>query len=156
MPKITKQNVGGVGYTMVGCAITGVCNTEAATYIKTVVLSDSDIVADGMIIACTFAEGNSAGNAPTPQTVYSSDQITYYSDAGLTTPVTLPPDGCYDIEYTGSGNIYTLLTYPVISVAGETGPVCTSKGEIAGGALWSAGDIVIFLYTGGKFLGLNL
>ena len=156
MAKITKVNTGGGISSFVGCALTGTCGTGAADYVKTVGLSDADAISDGMFIACEFTDTNSAGNAPVPQTVYSSDQQTYYSDSGLTVPVTLPPDGCYEIEYTGSGNEYTLLTYVVISVGEVSGPLCNAVGRITGGALWAAGDIVLLLYTGGKFLAINV
>lgn len=156
MPKITKQNVGGTDYTMVGCALTGVCPTSASDYVKAVTLSDGDIVSDGMTVACTFANGNTAGIAPGTQTIYSSDQVNYYSDDQLTVPFTLAPAGCYVIEYTGTGNAYTYTSYPVIQVGQISGPLCSPNGKEYGGTAWSAGDTVLFLYTGGKFLMLNV
>ena len=152
MSKLTKQNVDGVDYTVAGCALTGTCSSAASDFVKVVNLTDGDIVADGMSVAITFAQANTAGNAPAGQTVYSSDQVTYYSDAGLTNPVTLPPAGCYHVVYTGTGNAYILYTYPVITAGGVTAPLCKSDGSFTGGTLWSAGAIVVVLYTGGKFI----
>lgn len=156
MSKLTKQNVGGTNYTMVGCTLTGVCASAASDFIKAVTLSDGDEASDGMIIACTFANGNTAGIAPGTTTIYSSDQVNYYSDVGLTEPFTLAPSGCYTIEYTGTGNAYTYSSYPVVQVGAVTGPLCASNGIPSGGTAWSAGDTVLLLYTGGKFLAINV
>ena len=156
MPKLTKQNVGGANYTMVGCTLTGVCPSAAADYIKEVTLSDGDVVSDGMMVACTFANGNTAGIAPASTTIYSSDQVNYYTDSGLTVPFTLAPSGCYTIEYTGTGNAYTYTSFPVIQVGAVSGPLCASNGIPSGGTAWSAGDTVVLLYTGGKFLAINV
>lgn len=156
--KLTKLDIGGYKHCFVGCALTGSCGSAAADYEKYVTLSEADTenISDGMLIACTFAEGNSAGNAPTPQTIYSSDQEHYYSDPGLTTPVTLPDPWCCEIEYTGAGNAYTLITFPYIIVGNISGPLCDSKGRYIGGAVWNAGDVLLLLYTNEKFLAINL
>lgn len=156
MAKLLRQNIGGVDYTMAGCALTGVCASAASDFIKAVTLSDGDTASDGMTIACTFANGNSAGTAPDTLTIYSSDQVNYYSDTELTQPFTLAPSGCYTIEYTGTGNAYTYQSYPIIVVGNVSGPLCDTRGKPAGGAVWSAGDIVTLLCTGGKFLALNV
>jgi len=152
MAKILRQNVGGVDYTVAGCALTGVCPTSAADYVKQVTLSDGDTVSDGMMMVVTFANGNSAGIAPGTKTIYSSDQIDYYEDEQLTVPFTLAPDGCYEIEYTGTGNAYTYVDYPVFQVGSVTGPVCDYRGHITSGELWSSGDSVQCMYKEGKFL----
>ena len=83
MAKLLRQNVGGVDYTMAGCALTGVCASSASDFIKAVALSDGDQLSDGMSVVVTFANGNTAGNAPVPLTIYSSDQTNYYSDSGV-------------------------------------------------------------------------
>ena len=156
MSKLTKQNVAGTDYTMVGCTLTGVCASSASDYVKVVTLSDGDEVSDGMIVACTFANENTAGIAPASTIIYSSDQINYYSDSGLTQPFTLAPSGCCTIEYTGTGNAYTYTSYPVIQIGNITGPLCAPDGSITGGTLWHSGATVMLHYTGGKFLLLNV
>lgn len=152
MTKLTKQNVAGTDYTMVGCTLTGVSATSADTFLKVIFLSDGDIVADGMTVVCTFANGNTAGNAPDPITIYSSDQVHYYSDSGLTQAFTLAPEGCYEITYTGTGNAYEYISYPVFRIGDVAGPLCDAKGHPVGGELWEAGDVVMATYSGGKFL----
>lgn len=152
MSKLLRQNVGGTDFTMAGCTLTGVCSSAASDYIKSVTLSDGDILADGMTVAVTFANGNTAGTAPASLTIYSSDQVNYYSDSGLTQPFTLAPSGCYEIEYTGTGNAYTYTSYPVIQIAGVTAPVCDSCGKKTSGAVWDAGDTILVLYSGSKFM----
>ena len=152
MAKILRQNVGGVNFTMAGCALTGVCPTSAADYVKQITLSDGDVIEDGMMMVVTFANGNSAGNAPNTKTIYSSDQIDYYEDDQLTVPFTLAPEGCYDIEYTGTANAYTYTDYPVFQVGSVSGPVCDYRGHITSGDLWNAGDSVQCMYKESKFL----
>ena len=152
MTKLTKQNVAGTDYAMVGCTLTGVSATSADTFLKVISLSDGDIVADGMTVVCTFANGNTAGNAPNSITIYSSDQVHYYSDSGLTQAFTLAPEGCYEITYTGTGNAYEYISYPVFQIGDVTGPLCDTKGHPVGGELWEAGDVVMSTYSGGKFL----
>lgn len=152
MAKLLRQNVGGVDYTMAGCALTGVCPTAAANYIKEITLSDGDIIGDGMMVVVTFANGNTAGNAPDAKTIYSSDQVNYYEDDQLTVPFTLAPEGCYEIEYTGTGNAYAYIDYPVFQIGSVSGPVCDYRGHVASGDLWSAGDSVQCMLKEGKFL----
>jgi hypothetical protein len=152
MTKLSRQNVGGIDYTMVGCTLTGVCASAASDYVKTVTLSDGDILSDGMSVVITFANGNTAGTAPASLTIYSSDQVNYYSDSGLTQPFTLAPSGCYEIEYTGTGNAYTYTSYPVVQIEGVTAPLCDSCGKKTSGAVWDAGDTVLMLYSGNKFM----
>lgn len=152
MAKLLRQNVGGVDYTMAGCALTGVCPTAAANYIKEITLSDGDVIGDGMMVVVTFANGNTAGNAPDAKTIYSSDQVNYYEDDQLTVPFTLAPEGCYEIEYTGTGNAYAYTDYPVFQIGSVSGPVCDYRGHVASGDLWSAGDSVQCMLKEGKFL----
>lgn len=152
MAKILRQNVGGVDFTMAGCALTGVCPTSAADYVKQITLSDGDVIEDGMMMVVTFANGNSAGNAPNTKTIYSSDQVNYYEDDQLTIPFTLAPAGCYEIEYTGTANAYTYIDYPVFQVGSVSGPVCDYRGHLASGDLWEAGDSVQCMLKEGKFL----
>lgn len=152
MSKILRQNVGGVDFTMVGCALTGVCPTAAADYVKQITLSDGDVIEDGMMMVVTFANGNSAGNAPNTKTIYSSDQVNYFEDDQLTIPFTLAPEGCYEIEYTGTANAYTYTDYPVFQVGSVSGPVCDYRGHIASGDLWNSGDSVQCMLKEGKFL----
>lgn len=152
MAKLLRQNVGGVDYTMAGCALTGVCASAASDFIKAVTLSDGDHLSDGMSVVVTFANGNTAGNAPVPITIYSSDQTNYYSDSGMTVPFTLAPSGCYDLEYSGSGNAYSYMSYPVIQVGGVSAPLCNAQGKKASGAVWLAGDKVTLLYNDNSFI----
>jgi hypothetical protein len=155
MSKITKQNVGGTDYTMVGCALTGVCASAADAFIKAVTLSDGDEISDGMTVIVTFANGNTAGTAPASKTIYSSDQVNYYEGTGLTIPFTLAPAGCYEITYTGEGNAYTYISYPVIQIGSITGPLCDAYGNLVSGAVWLAGYAVSLMYKDGKFLALG-
>lgn len=151
MSKLTKQNVGGIDYTMVGCTLTGVCASGAADYIKVVTLSDGDAIGDGMTVVVAFTNGNTAGTAPMPTTIYSSDQVNYYADDQLTVPFTLAPTGCYEIEYTGEGNAYSYVSYPIMQVGSVSGPLCDASGNKASGALWLAGDKVSVNYSNGCF-----
>ena len=152
MSKITKQNVGGTDYTMVGCALTGVCASAADAFIKAVTLSDGDEISDGMTVIVTFANGNTAGTAPASKTIYSSDQVNYYEDTGLTIPFTLAPAGCYEITYTGTGNAYTYISYPVIQIGNITGILCDASGNTVSGSLWAKGAQVGIMFKDGKFL----
>lgn len=152
MSKLLRQNVGGVDYTMAGCALTGVCASSASDFVKVVALSDGDQLSDGMSVVVTFANGNTAGNAPVPLTIYSSDQTNYYSDSGMTVPFTLAPAGCYDLEYSGSGNAYSYVSYPVVQVGEVSAPLCNAQGKKASGALWLAGDKVTLLYNDNSFI----
>ena len=152
MAKILRQNVGGVDFTMAGCALTGVCPTSAADYIKQITLSNGDVIEDGMMMVVTFANGNTAGNAPNTKTIYSSDQVNYFEDDQLTVPFTLAPEGCYEIEYTGTANAYTYTDYPVFQVGSVSGPVCDYRGHITSGDLWEAGDSVQCMLKEGKFV----
>lgn len=152
MPKILRQNVGGVDYTMAGCALTATCATSASDYVKDVVLSDGDVLSDGMTVVVNFTNGNTAGTAPETLTIYSSDQTNYYSDPELTQPFTLAPQGCYSIEYTGTGNAYSYISYPVVQIGNVQGALCYADGSYAGGTLWNAGDLVSILYTNGRYI----
>ena len=156
MSKLTKQNVGGVDYTTVGCALNATCDSAASDYIKVATLTDGDVILDGMHVVCTFTNGNTAGTSPDILTIYSSDQVNYYSDAGLTQPFTLAPEGCYRITYTGTGNAYSYISWICLSVGGVTAIVTNPCAGEAGGTLWSAGNPVIFLYSGGRFRLLNV
>lgn len=151
MAKLLRQNVGGVDYTMAGCTITGACPSAAADYVKQVTLSDGDELSDGMTVVVAFANGNTAGTAPQPMTIYSSDQVNYFEDDQLTVPFTLAPEGCYEIEYTGTGNAYSYISYPIMQVGSISGPICNASGNKASGALWLAGDKVSVNYSNGCF-----
>ena len=152
MSKLIRQNVGGVDYTTVGCMLTGSCATAAADFVKDIVLSDGDSISDGITVACTFDYANTAGNSPSGQTVYSSDQITYYEDDQLTIPVTLAPSGCYTIEYTGTGNAYTYVCYPVLQIGNIKAPLKDSRGNILSGNIWQDGEKIMLTYTAGYFM----
>ena len=132
--------------------LTGSCATAAADFVKNIVLSDGDSVSDGMTVACTFDYANTAGNSPSGQTVYSSDQITYYEDSELTVPVTLAPEGCYTIEYTGTGNAYTYVCYPVLQIENVKAPLKDSQGNILSGNIWQNGEKIMLTYTAGYFM----
>ena len=152
MGKLIRQNVGGIDYTTVGCMLTGSCATAAADFVKDIVLSDGNSIFDGMTVACTFDYANTAGNSPSGQTVYSSDQITYYEDDQLTIPVTLAPSGCYTIEYTGTGNAYTYVCYPVLQIGNVKAPLKDSQGNILSGNIWQDGEKIMLTYTAGYFM----
>jgi hypothetical protein len=151
MSKLLRQNIGGTDFTMVGCTLTGVCNSAASDYVKSVTLTDGDTLSDGMTIVVDFTNGNTAGTAPASMTIYSSDQVNYYSDSGLTQPFTLAPAGCYEITYTGEGNAYNYISYPVMQVGSVSGPLCDASGKKASGALWLAKDKVSINYSNGCF-----
>ena len=152
MPKILRQNVSGIDYTMAGCSITGTCASAEESFVKIVSLLDADAIYDGMLLAVKFTSGNSAGTAPNYITLYSSDQITYYSDAELTQPYSLAPEGCYELEYTGTGNAYDYISFPVLSVEGIVGPVVNSTGSFISQNVWGASETGLFLYVDNKFM----
>ena len=151
MSKLLRQNIGGTDFTMAGCTLTGVCNSAASDYVKSVTLTDGDILSDGMTVVVEFANGNTAGTAPASMTIYSSDQVNYFTDSGLTQPFTLAPAGCYEITYTGEGNAYTYISYPVMQVGSVSGPLCDASGNKSSGALWLEGDKVSINYSNGCF-----
>lgn len=155
MIKLTKENVGGTDYSVVGCALSATCASAASDYIKTATLTDGDSISDGMTVVVTFTNGNSAGSAPDVLTIYSSDQVNYFSDAGLTQPFTLAPAGCYSVSYTGAGNVYYYTSWVCLSVGGVTAPLYLTNGSLAGGTLWNTGVNIIVLYAGGKFIICN-
>lgn len=156
MSKLLRQNVSGTDYTMAGCTLTGNCASASSDYVKVITLSDGDSISDGMMISCTFTNGNTAGRAPDTIVIYSSDQVNYYSDSGLTVPFTLAPSGCYTITYTGTGNAYNYIDYPVLSIGGVTSPVYNANGSYAAKGLWNAGDTVMIAYSSGKFFKVSL
>lgn len=159
MTKIARTNIDGIDYAMSGASQTGTCSSPASDYMKLVTLTDSDSVEDGVTIACTFEHENSAGTAPSSLTLYSTDQIHFYTDAGMTEPYVLAPSGCCELTYTGSGNAYSYISYPVVSVGTHSGvvsaPVCDSHGKITSRSLWKAGDVVFLQYKSRKFFVLN-
>ncbi len=150
MTKISKQNAGGIDYLMVGCAVNGTCAASAASFIKAITLTDTDIVDDGMTLVVQFTNENSAGTAPEHITLYSSDQVNYYLDPQLTQAYALAPAGCYQIEYTGTANAYDYISYPMLQVGSTKYAICNQHGSYAGGRLWNAGDTVCFLCVGDK------
>jgi hypothetical protein len=159
MTKIAQTNVDGINYAMAGASLTGTCSSPASDYMKLVTLTDSDSIEDGVTIACTFAHENSAGTAPSSLTLYSADQIHFYTDAGMTELYTLAPSGCFELTYTGSGNAYSYISYPVVAVGTLSGivsaPVCDSHGNVTSRRLWKAGDVVFLQYKSRKFFVVN-
>lgn len=151
MTKLLRQNIDGTDFTMAGCTLTGTCSSAASDYIKTVTLTDGDILSDGMTVVVDFTNGNTAGTAPASMTIYSSDQVNYFTDSGLTQPFTLAPAGCYEITYTGEGNAYSYISYPVMQVGSVSGPLCDASGNKSSGALWLEGDKVSINYANGCF-----
>jgi hypothetical protein len=69
----------------------------------------------------------------------------------LTQLFTLAPAGCYEITYTGEGNAYTYISYPVMQVGSVSGPLCDASGNKSSGALWLEGDKVSINYSNGCF-----
>ena len=159
MTKIAQTNVNGINYAVSGASLTGTCSSPASDYMKLVTLTDSDSIEDGVTIACTFAHENSAGTAPSSLTLYSADQIHFYTDAGMTELYTLAPSGCFELTYTGSGNAYSYISYPVVAVGTLSGivsaPVCDSHGNVTSRRLWKAGDVVFLQYKSRKFFVMN-
>lgn len=153
MDKVTQINVEGHNYGFVaGNAIKAVCGAASADYIKTVLMPEGANVEEGMLIAVTFSNGNSAGYAEA-QDAYSSDGETFYWDELLTDPITLPPQGCYEMTL-DTGEHYFYTAYPCLSFGGNSYPVCMSNGKPFGGEIWDSGDIVIFLFLDNKMLSL--
>ena len=159
MTKLAQTNVDGIDYAMAGASLTGTCSSPASDYMKLVTLTDSDSIDDGVTIACTFAHENSAGTAPSSLTLYSADQIHFYTDAGMIELYTLAPSGCFELTYTGSGNAYSYISYPVVAVGTLSGivsaPVCDSHGNVTSRRLWKAGDVVFLQYKSRKFFVVN-
>lgn len=159
MTKIAQTNVDGINYAVSGASLTGTCSSPASDFMKLVTLTDSDSIEDGVTIACTFVHENSAGTAPSSLTLYSADQIHFYTDAEMTEPYALAPSGCFELTYTGSGNAYSYVSYPVVAVGTLSGivsaPVCDSHGKVTSRSLWKAGDVVFLQYKSRKFFVMN-
>lgn len=155
MDKVTQVNIEGHNYEFVaGQAVSGVCSSSAASYIKVITLPEGADVVPGMLIAVRFSEGNTAGYE-LPQTVYSSDGVSYYWDSQLTDPVTLPPAGCYEITPV-SGQQFSFTAWPIISVAGRAKPLCDCRGHKRGGSLWDAGDVIVVLALDNAYIAVAL
>ena len=151
MDKITQINVEGHNYGFVaGQAVKGVSGAAASEYVKIVILPEGSDIVEGMLIAVTFVNGNTAGFSGT-KTVYSSNGTDFYWDEQLTDPITLPPQGCYTMTLI-SGQQYEYSAFPVLSMNGVVLPLCDSKGHPSGGPLWNSGDMVTFLYLDEKFV----
>lgn len=151
MDKITQINVEGHNYGFVaGQAVKGVSGAAASEYVKIVILPEGSDIVEGMLIAVTFVNGNTAGFSGT-KTVYSSNGTDFYWDDQLTDPITLPPQGCYTMTLI-SGQQYEYSAFPVLSMNGVVLPLCDSKGHPSGGPLWNSGDMVTFLYLDEKFV----
>lgn len=159
MTKIAQINVDGIDYAVSGASLTGTCSSPASDFMKLVTLTDSNSIEDGVTIACTFVHENSAGTAPSSLTLYSADQIHFYTDAGMTEPYVLAPSGCFELTYMGSGNAYSYISYPVVAVGTLSGivsaPVCDSHGKVTSRSLWKAGDVVFLQYKSRKFFVMN-
>lgn len=159
MTKIAQVNVDGIDFAVSGASLTGTCSSPASDFMKLVTLTDSNSIEDGVTIACTFVHENSAGTAPSSLTLYSIDQIHFYTDAGMTEPYVLAPSGCFELTYTGSGNAYSYVSYPVVAVGTLSGivsaPVCDSHGKVTSRSLWKAGDVVFLQYKSRKFFVMN-
>ena len=159
MTKIAQINVDGIDYAVSGASLTGTCSSPASDFMKLVTLTDSNSIEDGVTIACTFVHENSAGTAPSSLTLYSADQIHFYTDAGMTEPYVLAPSGCFELTYTGSGNAYSYISYPVVAIGTLSGivsaPVCDSHGKVTSRSLWKAGDVVFLQYKSRKFFVVN-
>ena len=154
MDKITQVNIEGHNYGFVaGQAVRGVSGAQAADYVKTVILPEGASLVEGMLLAVTFVNGNTAGFAGT-QKAYSSDGETFYWDDQLTDPITLPPVGCYTMTLV-SGEEYDYAAYPVWSINGVAQPFCDSRGHPCGGPLWASGDTVTVLNLDGKYIALQ-
>lgn len=151
MDKITQVNIEGHNYGFVaGQAVRGVSGAQAADYVKTVILPEGASLVEGMLLAVTFVNGNTAGFSGSIS-VYSSDGETFYYDAQMTDPVVLPPDHCYSIEHV-SGDEYVYLAYVCISINNVLTPVSNASGYLSGGPLWESGDTVLFVYFSDFFM----
>jgi len=154
MDKITQINVEGHNYGFVaGQTVRGVSGAQAADYVKIVTLPEGASLTDGMLLAVTFVNGNTAGFAGT-QKAYSSDGQNFYWDSQLTDPITLPPVGCYTMTLV-SDEEYDFRAYPVWSINGSVQPFCDSRGHPCGGPLWASGDTVTVINLDGKFVALQ-
>ena len=150
MDKVTQVNIEGHNYAfLAGQAIEGTCASSAAAWTKIVTLAGGAGVVDGVLLAIDFTYGNTAGlDEPTP--VFSNDGENFYWDDQLTDAVTLPPDTNYEIEFV-SGEEYSLIEFPVISVNNQIFPVCDAKGHKRGGELWGDGDTIVLFFVDNKF-----
>lgn len=151
MDKITQVNIEGHNYGFVaGQAVRGVSGAQAADYVKTVILPEGASLVEGMLLAVTFVNGNTAGFSGAIS-VYSSDGETFYYDAQMTDPVVLPPDHCYSMEHV-SGDQYAYLAYVCLSINNVLTPVSNASGYLSGGPLWESGDTVLFVYFSDFFM----
>lgn len=151
MDKITQVNIEGHNYGFVaGQAVRGVSGAQAADYVKTVILPEGASLVEGMLLAVTFVNGNAAGFSGSIS-VFSSDGETFYYDAQMTDPVTLPPDHCYSIEHV-AGDEYVYLAYVCLSINNVLTPVSNASGYLSGGPLWESGDTVLFVYFSDFFM----
>ena len=155
MDKITKVNVEGDEYGFVaGQTVKGVSGALASDYVKHVILPEGAEVVEGMLIAVTFVNDNTAGYSG-EKTVYSTDGINFYWDSGYTQLITLPPQGCYTVTATETQYEYKLSEYPVLVMGAMTKPFCDSRGHPAGGKLWQAGDTVTVINLENRFIALQ-
>ena len=155
MDKITKVNVEGDEYGFVaGQTVKGVSGALASDYVKHVILPEGAEVVEGMLIAVTFVNDNTAGYSG-EKTVWSTDGINFYWDSGYTQLITLPPQGCYTVTATETQYEYKLSEYPVLVMGDMTKPFCDSRGHPAGGKLWQAGDTVTVINLENRFIALQ-
>lgn len=155
MDKITKVNVEGDEYGFVaGQTVKGVSGALSSDYVKHIILPEGAEVVEGMLVAVTFVNDNTAGYSG-EKTVYSTDGINFYWDSGYTQLITLPPQGCYKVTTTETQYEYKLSEYPVLVMGDMTKPFCDSRGHPAGGKLWQAGDTVTVINLENRFIALQ-
>ena len=155
MDKITKVNVEGDEYGFVaGQTVKGVSGALSSDYVKHIILPEGAEVVEGMLIAVTFVNDNTAGYSG-EKTVWSTDGINFYWDSGYTQLITLPPQGCYTVTATETQYEYKLSEYPVLVMGAMTKPFCDSRGHPAGGKLWQAGDTVTVINLENRFIALQ-
>lgn len=155
MDKVTEVNIEGKDYGFVaGQTVKGVSGALASDYVKHIILPEGAEVVEGMLVAVTFVNDNTAGYSG-EKTVYSTDGINFYWDSGYTQFITLPPQGCYTITETETQYEYKLSEYPVLVMGDMTKPFCDSRGHPAGGKLWQAGDTVTVINLENRFIALQ-
>lgn len=148
--QISEINVDNQNYNMVGAVAKGTCSSAATDWNKVVILEAGCSVAQDMMLQVKFDHGCTVGDSQR-KTIYSSDQVNYYSDSAMTVPVTLAPEANRTITYTGSGSAYYYITFPTISVTGtdiQNKPICDSRGHTAGTGCFNDGDKMLFRYDG--------
>lgn len=153
MEKVTQVNIDGRNYQfLAGQAVQGSCASQATDWTKIIDLPGETGIVDGTFLVIDFTYGNEVGFG-VPRTAYSDDGENFYWDDQLTDPVALPPPSNYEATLV-SGEEYSLIEFPVLSLNNQAFPVCDARGHIRGADLWNDNDSVILLFVDSKFFAL--